>query len=405
MKVALVDVNYGSGSTGKIVADLVEGLSRRGHDACAYYGRGKAIAGEPRARRISPPMEVLIHGAATRLTGFTDGFSPVATRRLIGELERLRPDVVHLHDIHGYFIDIPELCAYLKRSNTATVWTFHCEFMYTGRCGYAMDCERWKTGCKSCPDLSRYPKTWFFDFADRMYREKRDLFAGFRRLRLAAPSAWLASRMRESMVGDKPIDVVPNGLSTHIFRPRDARTLREELGIAGRYCVLSVGADLMSPRKGGRWVVELAQRFLGEEVVFIMVGVDHMPSSVPDGVRMLPRVESQDRLAELYSLGDVLLLPSEKETFSMVSAESLACGVPVIGFDSGAPREVAPEGYGSFVPYGDLDALEALVRAARGGQVGLRSAEECVRFAQSQYSQEAMVMAYETIYQQTIDSI
>jgi glycosyltransferase involved in cell wall biosynthesis len=207
------------------------------------------------------------------------------------------------------------------------------------------------------------------------------------------------------MVGDKPIDVVPNGLSTHIFRPRDARTLREELGIAGRYCVLSVGADLMSPRKGGRWVVELAQRFLGEEVVFIMVGVDHMPSSVPDGVRMLPRVESQDRLAELYSLGDVLLLPSEKETFSMVSAESLACGVPVIGFDSGAPREVAPEGYGSFVPYGDLDALEALVRAARGGQVGLRSAEECVRFAQSQYSQEAMVMAYETIYQQTIDSI
>jgi putative colanic acid biosynthesis glycosyltransferase len=405
MKVALVDVNYGSGSTGKIVADLVDGLSRCRHDASAFYGRGEIVAGEPRARRISPPLEVLFHGVATRLTGFTDGFSPVATRRLIGELERLRPDVVHLHDIHGYFVDIPALCAYLKRSNTPTVWTFHCEFMYTGRCGLALDCQNWKTGCQSCPDLARYPKTWFFDFADRMYREKRALFADFWRLNLVAPSAWLASRMRESMVGDKPIDVVPNGLNTHVFRPRDVRALREELGCVGKYCVVSVGADLMSPLKGGRWVVELAQRFLGEDVVFIMVGVDDMPSRVPAGMRMLPRVKSQDRLAELYSLGNVLLLPSEKETFSMVSAEALACGVPVIGFDSGAPREVAPEGYGSFVPYGDLDALEALVRAARSGQVGLRSVEECVGFAQSRYSQEAMVMAYEKIYQQTIDSI
>lgn len=405
MKVALVDVNYGSGSTGKIVADLVSGLSRRGHDTSAFYGRGDVVEGEPRALRVSPPIEVLFHALATRVSGFTDGFSPLATRRLIGELERLRPDVVHLHDIHGYFIDIPELCAYLKRSHTPTVWTFHCEFMYTGRCGYAMDCEGWKTGCHSCPDLSRYPKTWFFDFADRMYRAKRAMFADFRRLHLAAPSAWLASRMRESMVGDKPIDVVPNGLNTHLFRPRDARALKEELGLAGRYCVVSVGADLMSQRKGGRWVVELAQRFLGEDIVFIMVGVDDMPSSVPEGVRMLPRVESQDRLAVLYSLGDVLLLPSEKETFSMVCAEALACGVPVIGFDSGAPGEVAPEGFGSFVPYGDLDALEALVRAARDGQAGLRSAAECVGFAQSRYSQEAMVMAYEAIYQQTIDSI
>lgn len=404
MKVALVDVNYGSGSTGKIVADLVDGLSRRGHDAYAFYGRGQEGVGEPRARRISPPLEVLFHGVATRLTGLTDGFSPVATRRLISELERLRPDVVHLHDIHGYFVDIPELCAYLKRSNTATVWTFHCEFMYTGRCGYAMDCVRWKTGCHSCPDLSRYPKTWFFDFAGRMYREKRAMFADFRRLRLAAPSAWLASRMRESMVGDKPIDVVPNGLNTHIFRPRDARALKDELGVAGRYCVLSVGADLMSPRKGGRWVVELAQRFLGEDVVFIMVGLDDMPSTVPDGVRMLPWAESQDRLAELYSMGDILLLSSEKETFSMVSAEALACGVPVIGFDSGAPREVAPDGYGRFVPYGDLDALEALLRDVRAGGGGLQTSSSCVEFAKANYSLESMVTSYEVIYQRLIES-
>lgn len=405
MKVALVDVNYASGSTGKIVADLLDGLSGRRHDARAFYGRGKIFKGQQRALRISRPIEVMFHGLATRLTGFTDGFSPLATQRLISELERLQPDIVHLHDIHGYFIDIPELCSFLKRSNTATVWTFHCEFMYTGRCGHALDCEGWKTGCRSCPDLSRYPKTWFFDFANRMYLEKRALFADFQRLRLVAPSEWLASRMRESIVGDKLIDVVPNGLDTRIFRPRDARALEEKLGIAGHYCVISVGADLMSPSKGGRWVVELAQRFRGEDVVFVMVGVENVPSQVPAGLRMLPREESQDRLAELYSLGDLFLLPSEKETFSMVSAEALACGVPVIGFDSGAPREVAPEGFGSFVEYGDLNALERLVRAARDEGVGLKSSAECARFARSRYSREAMILAYESIYQQMITSV
>ena len=403
MRVALVDVNFGASSTGKIVADLVAGLSGRGHEACAFFGRGGGEAAG-NARRISTQAEVALHVLATRLSGFTDGFSPFATRRLIRELERLRPDVVHLHDIHGYFVDIPDLCAYLKRRGTPTVWTFHCEFMYTGRCGYAMDCEGWRSGCVACPDLSRYPKTWFFDFAGRMFREKQAIFEDFRRLHLVAPSAWLASRMRDSMVGGKTIDVVPNGLNTRIFKPSDAQSLKAGLGVADKCCVLTVGADLMSERKGGRWVIDLAQRFVGEDVVFIMVGVDDMPSAIPENVRMLPRVDSQERLAELYSAGDVLMLPSAKETFSMVSAEALACGVPVIGFDSGAPLEVAPEGYGSFVPYGDLDAVELLVRAARQGRAGLKSADECVTFAQSRYSLEAMVMAYESIYQRTIES-
>jgi len=405
MRVALVDVNYGSGSTGKIVSDLVTGLSRRGHHAIAFYGRDSGVGDSGGAVKISSSIEVLFHAFATRVSGLTDGFSPFATKRLIRQLELLEPDVVHLHDIHGYFVDIADLCNYLKSRRIATVWTFHCEFMYTGRCGYAMDCEGWKSGCGQCPDLSRYPKTWLFDFAGWMYQRKRDLFADFERLQLTAPSEWLASRMRQSIVRGKPIEVVPNGLNTHVFRPREVGGLKTEMGLDGKYCVLSVGADLLSERKGGRWVVELAKRFEGEEVIFLMVGVDSLPSSIPANVIMLPRIEDQAKLAELYSLGNVLLLPSEKETFSMVSAEALACGLPVAGFDSGAPREVAPGSFGSFVPYGDLDALEALLRTVCSGTAGLKSAAECVELAESRYSQEAMVMAYEAIYQRVIESI
>ncbi|TVT58073.1 MAG: glycosyltransferase [Sedimenticola thiotaurini] len=404
MKVALVDVNYGSSSTGKIVADLVTGLTQRGHQAIAFYGRDSGIGDTGGAVKISSSVEVLFHAFATRVSGLTDGFSHFSTRRLIRQLELFEPDVVHLHDIHGYFVDIPDLCTYLKSKRIATVWTFHCEFMYTGRCGYAMECEEWRSGCKQCPDLSRYPKTLFFDFAGWMYQRKRNLFADFRRLQLVAPSEWLASRMRQSMIRDKPISVVLNGLNTRIFRPHDVGGLRTEMGLEGKYCVLSVGADLLSERKGGRWVVELAKRFERDELVFLMVGVDSLPSSMPENVIMLPRIEDQTKLAELYSLGSVLLLPSEKETFSMVSAEALACGLPVVGFDSGAPREVAPENFGSFVPYGDLDALEALLRTVCSGTDGLKSAAECVKFAESRYSQKAMVMAYEAIYQRVIES-
>lgn len=403
MKVALIDVNYGSSSTGKIVADLVAGLDRRGHRVAAFYGRGDSSA--TAASKICSPWEVRFHALATRVTGLTDGFSPLATRRLIAALDRLEPDVVHLHDIHGYFLNIGTLCAYLKRRRIATVWTFHCEYMYTGRCGHAMECEGWRTGCKLCPDLSRYPASWFFDFARRMFADKQLIFSDFERLALAAPSHWLARRMGESMVGDKLIEVVPNGLDTNVFRPRVVRTLRASMGIEGKYCVLVVGAGLMLEQKGGRWVVELAKRFVGEDFVFLMVGVDQIPAELPDNVIMLARIADQERLAELYSLGDVLLLPSEKETFSMVSAEALACGLPVIGFDSGAPKEVAPPGYGSFVPYGELDGLEALLREVRLNGGGLKESAACVEFAKAHYSVESMVASYEAIYQRMIESI
>ncbi len=401
MKIAQVDVNYNFSSTGKIVADLMASLRERGHQAMACYGRGP-MATDVGAHRISTKAEVLLHGLGTRVSGLTDGFSPLATRRLLGLFDAFAPDVVHLHDLHGYYVDIGPVMDYLKRHRIPTVWTFHSEFMYTGKCGHAHDCERWKTECHDCPDLKGYPQSWFFDFTTRMHRDKRARFADFERLHLVAPSAWLADRMRQSMVADKPISVVPNGLDTRTFRPRDTGGLRASLGLGKEYIVLSVGSDLLSELKGGRWVLELAARHPEQDVVFVMVGVEQAPRQVPGNVRIVPRVYDQELLAQYYGMADVLLLTSEKETFSMVSAESLACGTPVIGFDSGAPREVAPPGYGAFVPYADLDALASLLQRARRGELPLQSSAECERLARERYSKDAMVDAYASIYQTLI---
>lgn len=402
MKIAQVDVNYNYSSTGKIVADLDSGLSDQGHATMAFFGRG-VNSEKNNVYKLSSRPEVLVHAFATRISGLVDHFSPLATRRLIAHLDGFKPDLVHLHDLHGYFINIYPVVEYLKVKCIPTVWTFHCEFMYTGKCGHAFDCEQWKTECNNCPDLSGYPKSLFFDFTNRMFHEKVNLFKGFDLLHLVAPSEWLANRMRMSIVRNKPISVVHNGIDVATFSRQSPNELREALRIKSEYVVLSVGADLLSDRKGGKWVIELAKRSADAGVVFVMVGVDAVPAQIPANVRIIPHLFDQSLLAKYYSLADVLVLTSSRETFSMVSAESLACGTPVIGFDSGAPKEVALPGYGEFVPYGDLDALESLLFRVKNGQVKLRSTDECSQFARARYSKHAMVQAYLSIYQQLSD--
>lgn len=403
MKIMQVDVNYAFSSTGKIVADLVSGLNELGHTTAAFYGRG-ANSNLENVHKISSDFEVVLHALSTRLTGLTDGFSPLSTNRLIAHIESFKPDIIHLHDLHGYYLNIEDLVVYLKRKKIPTVWTFHCEFMYTGKCGYAFDCVKWKTECDQCPRLNDYPQSLFFDFTNRMFLEKKKMFDDFHLLHIVSPSGWLADRIRQSIVGNKKLSVIYNGIDTEIFNERSTSLIKSKFNIGDQFVVLSVGSDLLSSRKGGKWILELARRNFSKNIIFIMVGVDQMPKNIPNNVRIVHRINDQDLLAEYYSLADVLLLTSEKETFSMVSAESLACGTPIIGFDSGAPKEVALPGYGQFVSYADLNALESLLHAAKEGGVKFMSSNECINFARRRYSKNTMVDAYLKVYQSLLEN-
>lgn len=403
MKIMQVDVNYAFSSTGKIVADLVSGLNELGHTTSAFYGRG-ANSNLENVHKISSDFEVVLHALSTRLTGLTDGFSPLSTNRLIAHIESFKPDIIHLHDLHGYYLNIEDLVVYLKRKKIPTVWTFHCEFMYTGKCGYAFDCVKWKTECDQCPRLNDYPQSLFFDFTNRMFLEKKKMFDDFHLLHIVSPSEWLADRIRQSIVGNKKLSVIYNGIDTEIFYKRSTSLIKSEFNIGDQFVALSVGSDLLSSRKGGKWILELARRVFSKNILFIMVGVDQVPKNIPNNVRIVHRINDQDLLAEYYSVADVLLLTSEKETFSMVSAESLACGTPIIGFDSGAPKEVALPGYGQFVSYADLNALESLLHAVKEGEVKFMSSNECINFARRRYSKNTMVDAYLRVYQSLLEN-
>ena len=399
MKIAQIDVNYGSSSTGKIVSDLRVGLEESGHSVQAFFGRGP-VSNIDAAHKISHDLEVGLHVLGTRVTGFTGDYSPMATRNLIKALDTYKPDLVHLHDLHGYFVNINTVVNYLKKNNIPTVWTFHCEFMYTGNCGYALDCDKWQTHCEACPSLAEYPKTWFFDRTAKMFDVKYKMFDDFENLHIVSPSDWLARRIRKSVIaGSKDISVISNGLDLDVFYPRDPNDLRSNLKLKDQFTVLSVGSNFWSKLKGGEWILKLAERM--PQVLFVMVGVDSRPNLAPDNVHMIPPVRDQNLLAEYYSAADVLLLTSSHETFSMVTAESLACGTPVVGFDSGAPKEVAPNGYGSFVTHGDIEGLQVYI-TGHMKQSNKKQSSKYSDFAKKMYSKERMVQKYESIYKNLV---
>ena len=398
MKVLIIDVNCKHSSTGRIVYDLYTHLKENSHEVRVCYGRGPLIK-EPDIYKFSSNIEVYFHALMTRITGLTGIYSPFATRRLIKLIEEFQPNVVHIHELHAYFVNISPLLKYLKINNIKTVWTFHCEFMYTGKCGHAYECEKWKSECGQCPQVKEYPKSFFFDFTRAMHRDKIRLFRDFNNLIIVTPSEWLANRVKQSFLKNKDIRVIHNGIDTqNVFYPRQYEDIKQKYNIKDERIVLAVASNLMSENKGGQWVLELARRFKNENIKFFLIGVDDIDIVIRENVIMLGRTKDQQELAKYYSLADVTILPSKKETFSLVCAESLACGTPVIGFEAGAPSEIAPSGHGVFIPYGNIDEMKKKIESIFNGSNVLDSREEHVEFSRSNYSNANMTESYMKLY-------
>ncbi|MEA4872632.1 MAG: glycosyltransferase [Synergistaceae bacterium] len=366
MKVLLVDVNCKNSSTGKIVYDLYTGLNKRGIEAAVCYGRGPLIK-EKNIFKFGIDLETYFHALMTRITGLTGFFSFFSTYRLIKFMKKFDPDVVHLHELHAYFVNYGTVIKYLKKNNIKTVWTFHCEFMYTGKCGYAYECDKWQTECNQCPQLRNYPKSLFFDFTKEMYSYKKSLMQDFDNLVIVTPSEWLANRVKSSFLHKLIIKVIHNGIDTeNIFYPRDTDVLRKKIGIRDEKIVLAVAPDIMSCRKGGTYVLQLAKRFNDGKVKFVMVGMtdEDLHETYPNNVIPVGLVKDQYELATLYSLANVFVICSEKENYPTVCLEAQACGAVICGFDVGGTKETAPLYYENFVKFGEIDALEIKVKSA-----------------------------------------
>lgn len=365
MKVLQVNCVYNKGSTGKIVYDIHTELISKGQESIVCYGRGKKTK-EPNVYKVCSELYAKFNNLLSRFTGLMYGGCYFSTLNLIRIIKKEKPDVVHLHCLNGYFVNIYRLITWLKKSNIKTVLTLHAEFMHTANCSHAYDCEKWKSGCGNCPRCKKETKSILFDRTHVSWRKMKAAFDGFENLTVVSVSPWLMDRAKQSpILADKEHLVVLNGLSTEIFKNYDNTDLRNLHNIKGEKIIFHATPTFNNDKeniKGGYYVIELAKRMLNDNVKFIIAGKHPDDIIVPENMILLGNISSPEKLAGYYSLADVTVLTSKRETFSMICAESLCCGTPVVGFEAGAPEQISIPEYSTFVKYGDIDLLYSSVK-------------------------------------------
>lgn len=403
MKILQVNCVYRKGSTGKIVYDIHTELQRQGIESVVCYGRGERID-EPNVYKVCAEWYSKLNNMWSRITGVMYGGLWLSTRRLMRIIEREKPDIVHLHCINGYFVNIYRIVSYLNRHNIKTVLSLHAEFMHTANCGHAFECEGWKTGCGHCPRFRKETKSLFVDGTHRSWLLMKRAFEGFgHRLIVTSVSPWLEGRAKQSpILADAKHVTVLNGLDTTVFHLYDKEECRKALNIPiDRKMVFHATASFSTDRdsiKGGWYVCELARMM--PDVLFVVAGPHADGVSVPDNMMLLGRIADQNDLAQLYASADATVLASKRETFSMVTAESLCCGTPVVGFKAGAPEEIALREYSQFVEYGDVASCRDALYDCMSKEWNHSSIES---EAHAKYSREVMTREYIKVYKSMID--
>ncbi len=395
MRLLQINTVYKIGSTGKIVYEIHKHLIDYGHESFVIHGRGKEFS-EPDIYKTSPEWEGKLQALFGRVSGDFYGGAFYSTYKLIKRIKSIAPEIVHIHLMNGNYVNNYRLLTFLAENNYKTIFTLHAEITYTGICEHAFDCERWKIGCGKCPQIFKKYKSLFFDRTAMEWQRKSKAFAKFNSLTLVSVSEWLQNRARQSqMFKERDFYVVGNGVDTAIYRPVNAESLKEKLEITNQKVILHVTPSFKSPVKGGEHVIEVAKRLQKENVKVIIVGFDGYCGELPSNVITVNHTHSQEELAQYYSLANITLLTSKLETFSMVCAESLSCGTPVIGYKAGAPEQIAISEYSEFVSNGDIDALE---QAVKNWLFRETQPHDVVKKVNNKYSVQNMIKGYNRIY-------
>ncbi|MDY6340356.1 MAG: glycosyltransferase [Saccharofermentans sp.] len=353
MKVLQINT-FGNLSTGKIAVDIYRTLRARGHEGAVAFARNE-VPGDVPSFKIGNPLSVYTDGVFTRLTDKAGHYSKGATEKLIKQIKEYDPDIIHLHNLHGYYINVPMLFDYLKDAGKPVVWTLHDCWAYTGHCCYysMAGCEKWKThGCSKCPQKKAYPASIFKDNSSKNFSEKNQMFHSVKNLHLVCVSKWLDNELKASFLKDIPSRVIYNGIDTSVFKPSSGN-FRIKYNVGDKRIVLGV-ASTWDTRKGLADFIELS-KILDERYKIVLVGLnDKQKASLPDNMIGIGRTDGPKELAEIYSASNVLFNASVEETFGLPNVESLACGTPVVAYNCTGIPETMTENDGYIVEPHDL---------------------------------------------------
>ena len=362
MRIAIINMVH-HGSTGKIMFQTAEVARKAGFDVKTYSSIPFSVRGKMDVPQIENHyvwgsfFENGVHYALGSTLGRNGCYSKRGTRKLIRDLQAFKPDLIHLHNLHVFCINLPMLFRHIKKHNIPVIWTLHDCWTFTGNCAHftLAKCNGWRTGCGNCPQLEAYPKSRI-DNTSGMYRHKQKWFTGVQDLTIVTPSNWLAELVGESFLKDYPVKVIHNGIDLAVFKPTES-DFRKKHGCEGKFILLGVAFG-WGVRKGLDVFVELASR-LDDRFQIVLVGTDDaVDRNLPEGIISIHRTQNQAELAEIYTAADLFVNPTREDNYPTVNMESLACGTPVVTFRTGGSPEMVDPTCGSVVPCDDIDALE-----------------------------------------------
>ena len=391
-----------SGSTGRIAEEIGQTVKLSGWKSYIAYGR-HARTSQSELIKIGSDWDIMMHGLQTRLFDRHGFASIAATRKFVKQIKKIKPDIIHLHNIHGYYINIEILFRYLKDANIPVVWTFHDCWPMTGHCAHFtfVGCDKWKTQCYECPQKKDYPSSYFLDRSKQNHKQKRKLFTSVNDITIVPVSNWVGEIVKQSYLKDYPIRVINNGIDVNAFSPQSRDGIRLKYGLADKFILLGVATE-WERRKGLHDFIELSKTLKDDEIIVLVGLKEDQIKILPENIIGITRTESTQELAEFYSSADVFVNPTWEDNFPTTNLEALACGTPVITYETGGSPEAIDELTGIVVEQGNIHKLtEAINQIKEKGKQSY--SEACVKRAHRLYRKEDRYREYIELYEELLN--
>jgi len=399
MKVLLqVNTVVNIGSTGRIVEGIGQTALENGWNSHIAFGRNENKS-KSNLIRIGTDFDLISHGLQTRLFDRHGLGSLNATRKLLKQIEKIRPDIIHLHNLHGYYLNVDVLINYLSSLDTPVVWTFHDCWPFTGHCTHFdfIGCNKWETECSKCIQKARYPASWLFDRSAANFRLKKKLLTSLKNLTIVPVSNWLAGMVKKSFFSNTSVQVINNGVDTALYKQITSSNLKEKHNLQGKFIILGV-ASMWDLRKGFFDFLELS-KLLDDKSIILLIGLNAKQlHGLPNNVVGMPQTENVKELVEYYNIADVYCNTSKEETFGLTIIEALACGVPQIVYNSTACPELINKDTGYVVEKGNIVELyNAILKIKSMGKDYYSG--KCIAHAARLYDKEDRFMDYIKLYE------
>lgn len=397
MKILQINSVYKQGSTGKIVASLADSLRSQGHSVLVLYGIANAC-NEIGALKVCTNLEHKFNALLSRITGIPFGGFFISNYKIKKIISEFQPDIVHLHCINASIVNVYSLLDFLSKSGIPTILTLHAEIFHTAGCEHAIDCDKWKLGCNNCNVYRQRVSSWFFDRSSTSFRKINNAINSFPvdKLSITAVSPWLQNRANQSVIMNKyGVYYVPNGVDTSVFHYRANSRIINRPGYDKIILFVTPNFTIKDTDiKGGYLLTQIAVQLPSYNFIVVATNISKLLPQMPPNVTLWGRAKSSEELAQLYSEADLTLLLSKRETFSMVTAESLCCGTPVVGFKAGGPESIAVENCTIFVDFGNIAQIVDVLKNCKFPL----SKRDISKISAEQYSKDYMTNSYLNIY-------